>query len=215
VFQTVTQTYAVAFEEHKAMLWIFHRWNARAVPAFQLRNEYTGLTCPKCHVYDPFEAAELGLSTEIKIPQPLRSRDIFTTRDSRVVVSKKCRNVLEGIEGMNVRFFPLPKDPTFFVVFPCEKLSVSKKVVVDGNSSTDVLRAEGPRCTKCKRFSVMMISLELVKPLPVVFGAVILDGWPIQGNREAWFASDAVRLAVKAAKLKGWIFQSLPSLERA
>lgn len=214
--QAIMEHYAIAYEEHRNSIWIFHESNSRNDPPETLRKEYSKLLCKACELFDPLEAIKIGLSPEIKIPSPLRKRDIFSSGDGRVVVSSACRATLESVPGLTAHFFPLPGDVGFSVMLPAEKFLSITKVVVNGSMGKDVLRAEGPKCKVCDRFPFMMLSLPIVKfKSKIPFGGVVLDGGPLHGNRETWFASDAVRLAVKKAKLKGWIFRSLPSLERA
>jgi hypothetical protein len=208
--------FAVSFANHKSALWIFHTYKPQANPPEKLRDKYLPLVCPKCRCYDPLEAAKLGISREVVLQKAIRDRDIVHSEDGRAIVSSRTRKVLSGIPGFQAHFFPLPGDRDFSVMLPIEKHMIAKKVVVNGDIFKYALRSEDPKCRECKRYPCMLITMHLAEfKSPVVMGAQILEGGPISGCRETWFCSDEVRQAVKKAKLKGWLFKSLPDLKKA
>src|SRR5262249_36688629 len=109
------------------------------------------------------------------------------------VVSSAMRDHLDSLTGVQVRYFPFPSDPRFFLAFPDMLIRVEKE--------SNAIRSEG-YCPLCRRVTWSGFGSEH-SPLPKDF---ILGALPFENSAGAhplWIACEDVVNSLKKATLKG------------
>lgn len=188
--------------------FLFHTYEPRG-SGVQLRPEYQRLVCPQCTWWDPRKAAKLGIHRDVRCP--FRDRDILSSDDSRLVVSKKFRKVAERILGAKLDYFALPGDRQFFVAFARNRILPPKDTPIPKGSvpswELDQPFVPEGRCRKCGHFLDVAYNEEALRlTRPLTLAAAIIDRGEWCGFMEDFIASDEVADKLRQAKLKGlWL----------
>lgn len=169
-----------------------------------VRADYRKLTCGSCGKVDELKALESGISKEVSVPKT--DADAFLTDDSQVVVSARTRELLEGIAGLQARFFPLPAARGFCVMYPAVVIEPPQGSRIyrpkDVRKAGDIFHRWGQPCKGCGRTSeITWTSEEYTPPADLVLAGVMLE--EKRGRLIAWIANKAVADAIKKNKLKG------------
>jgi hypothetical protein len=189
--------------DRKAEFWILRERLENGALGF--RDEYLGLVCNDCGRVDELRALKRGIS--IYVHTPTRATDYLISDDRFKVVSSRMKKVLESITGVEVRFFQLPEDPNFWVLYPVKLFKPPKSTRFYGPTERpregDVFQIRSKACTGCGRYVEVTWREEWFRvPRPVKLAGVFLDRTPTASIIP--IVDDEVRLALRKAKLSGW-----------
>jgi hypothetical protein len=199
--------WAWSVRDTRKALWVF--WASGPEGSYpELRPEYAPFACEECGRYDALDLLEnVGLPADVRI---MERRDALVSFDHQLIVSAGSRDVIASIPHADVRFFPLPADPDYFLMYPTHiieppgrmKACVGHFPPEEGEAFCSLTK----RCKTCRRRSVRFSEKNFHVPDDLVVGAVRLV---VQGPVcYSWIGNQEASATLRTAKLKGWWLRS-------
>lgn len=189
--------------DRKTQFWMIYELRPGA-PS-ELRPKYADLRCRECSRVDILKALELGIEKVVRPPAGFP--DIGWTNDNICVVSHRAKRAFTSVANLKAKFIKLPGAPGYFVLIP--------KQIYHPPPTTRRYQGDEPprygesfqirkgRCKTCQRpreVTWIWDWYEIPERVP-------LAGVVVEMGREcpiSFVINDAVRTALKAAKITGW-----------
>lgn len=193
--------------------WVL--WENPADAPFRIREEYHDLACPACGRLDTLAALQRGIGRDVK--GPVSRVDAEDSQDAVRLVSRRARDVLEAVPGVDVHFFPLPGDPRYFAMHPKHMFYPPPDArlygPVEKPTPGEAFQVRGAPCPKCKRPKcTTFVTMWFVPPPETVLAAASVEVGDVEGI--SWIGSQAVVDAIRKNKLTGWRIDKMPGPPR-
>lgn len=191
--------YLLSAHDQKYNNWLAHHEGSDS--KLQIRDKYADLRCRICGKVDSLVALNRGLDPDFTI-RAAAGTDYLLTTDGFVVVSERCKRLIEtsGFDG--VRFVGPIGDCSMYAVEP----------LVIANCNVAECGMEFYRlCPSCKRFretclAPRVASMQLPESDNTIFMPSVLIENRI-GSAMFLFASEGVTRKLRAARLKGLLLK--------